>query len=375
MKYIFYTFFLLLPVYLFSQKHSFLLAGTYTNGKSTGIYVYDFNSADGSAKVIDSVKTSNPSYLAISADGKFVYAVNENADYGHGGSISFFNFDKATGQISKPEQNNVQPTMGDDPCYISIDKTGKWITAANYSSGSFSLFPINKNGVPDYPKNIIVHSGRGPNKQRQQAPHVHETVFSADNKYLFVPDLGIDKIMIYSFNAENGSIKAAKQPFVKLKNGSGPRHFDFHPSGKWAYSIQELAGTITAFNYANGKLKRVQTISSLPAAYKGTATSAEIYTSPDGRFLYASNRDASNTIAIFKINEFTGKLSLIGHQATMGKTPRNFNFDPTGNYLLVANQNSDTIVVFKIDHKIGLLTDTGKRIEVSNPVCIKWIEN
>ncbi|HYK55099.1 MAG TPA: lactonase family protein, partial [Flavisolibacter sp.] len=212
------------------------------------------------------------------------------------------------------------------------------------------------------------------NKQRQEGPHVHATVLSPDNHALFVTDLGIDKIMLYSFNEKNGSLKLKPNAAVKLADGSGPRHLDFHPNGKWAYLIQEMAGTVTALHYKNGALQAFQTISTLPKDFSQSFSSADIHVSADGKFLYASNRDSSNTIAIFKIQPSTGKLSLLAHQSTLGKTPRNFNFDPTGHFLLVANQRSDAIVIFRRNAQSGLLRDTGRRIDVGNPVCIKWID-
>ena len=361
-------FFFCLPV--FGQKNYYLLVGT-SRGKSSGIYVYDFNNKNGTTKIIDSIKSSNPSYLAVSDNQKFVYAVSEVVRESNNGQVKAFAFDNKTGRL---KLLNEQASMGDHPCYISIDKTGKWISVGNYSSGNFAVLPINQDGSLGTPSASIQHTGQGVNKSRQESPHVHATVFSTDNNYLYVPDLGIDKVMIYSFNAKTGAITPSKDTAFKLEEGSGPRHIDFHPNGKWVYLIQEMAGTVTAFNYKNGRLERIQSISSLPKGYSKPFTSADIHVSPNGKFLYASNRDSSNTIAIFKIDQLTGKLYLSGHQSTLGKTPRNFNLDPSGNFLLVANQNSNSVVIFKINRQTGLLTDTGQRIDVGNPVCIKWIE-
>ena len=188
-----------------------------------------------------------------------------------------------------------------------------------------------------------------------------------------MPDLGIDKLMIYAFDENTGKLTAAKQAFAQSEPGAGPRHICFDPANKFAYLIEELSGTVVTYKYKNGKLKRKQRISTMPAGDTSIAGSADIHVSPDGKFLYASNRAEVNNIAIFSINQHNGKLSLVGHQSTLGKTPRNFNFDPSGNFLLVANQNSDNVVVFKIDKDTGLLTDTGNRIDVGKPVCLKWI--
>jgi len=353
-----------------AQQH-YLVTGTYTSGKSEGIYVHTFNSSDGSVTEISHVKTSNPSFVAVSPDEKFVYAVQENAaNNGKGGEIAAFSFNKQTGQLIFI---NAQPTGGDHPCYVSVDRTGKWVVAGNYSSGSLSVMPVQANGVLGAATAIIQHNGSGPNKARQNSPHVHCVLFSADNRFLFVPDLGIDKVMIYAFDAATGKLEPAKKPFAESVAGAGPRHLSFHPSNKYAYLIEELSGTVVVYKYKNGKLRMKQHISTMPAADTSFAGSADIHVSPDGRFLYASNRAEANTIAIFSINAKNGKLVFIAHQSTLGKTPRNFNFDPSGNFLLVGNQNSDEIVIFKRDVETGLLTDTQNRIKVGKPVCLKWI--
>jgi len=353
-----------------AQQQNYLVTGTYTSGKSEGIYVYQFNSADGTAKAISQVKISNPSFVAVSPNEQFVYSVEEDAAAnGKGGEITAFSFNKKTGSLIFI---NRQLSGGDHPCYVSVDKTGKWVAAGNYSSGSLSIFPVEANGGLGT-ATTIKHEGSGPNMARQASPHVHCTFFSADNRFLFVPDLGIDKLMIYAFDENTGKLTAAKQAFAQSEPGAGPRHICFDPANKFAYLIEELSGTVVTYKYKNGKLKRKQRISTMPAGDTSIAGSADIHVSPDGKFLYASNRAEINNIAIFSINQHNGKLSLVGHQSTLGKTPRNFNFDPSGNFLLVANQNSDNVVVFKIDKDTGLLTDTGNRIDVGKPVCLKWI--
>ena len=348
-----------------------MLVGTYTSGKSSGIYVYHFDSKTGAAQLVDSARTSNPSYIAVSPDQKFVYAVNEDAEPGIGGKVTAFGFNKKTGRLT---QLNQQRSMGNHPCYITVDKTGRWVIVGNYSSGTMAVLPVRKDGSLGEAVTVKQHEGHGENKERQEGPHVHATVLSPDNKTLLVPDLGIDKVMLYAFNANNGSVKAKATPFAKLADGAGPRHLDFHPNGKWAYLIQEMAGVITAFTYKKGMLQAFQSISTLPAGFSGSFSSADIHVSPDGKFLYASNRDAVNDIAIYKIQPSDGRLSLVGHQSTLGKTPRNFNFDPSANFLLVANQRSDDIIIFRRNAQSGLLRDTGRKIDVGNPVCIKWID-
>ena len=354
---------------LSAQKNeSYLLVGTYTSAKSDGIYVYKFNSADGSFTPVSNASgAKNPSYLAVSPNEKFVFAVNETGGKDPG-MVTAFSFDKKTGSLTKINQ---QPSGGDHPCYVAVDKTGKWIALANYSGGSLEVLPVAADGGLGLPF-LIQHEGKSVTK-RQDKPHVHSTVFSPDNKYIFVPDLGQDKIMTYSFNSGNGKTVAADPAFTATDPGAGPRHFAFSPSGKYGYVITELTGMVNAYSYdGKGKLTQLQSISSHPADFTGTIGSADIHVSPDGKFLYASNRGTANNIAIFSIDQATGKLTSAGFQSTLGKTPRNFNFDPTGNYLLVANQDTDDIIIFKVDKKTGALTDTGKKIEVGKPVCVKW---
>ena len=354
-----------------AQKKTYLLVGTYTSKKGEGIYVYDFNTKTADNNLISIAKSSNPSYLAVSPNNKFVYAANENADSsseGIGGSISAFAFDN--GQLTFI---NKQFSGGKHPCYVAVDNSGKWVFAGNYSSGTLAVFPTTSTGTIDAATQIITHTGTGPNKDRQEGPHVHATVLSPDNNYLFVPNLGIDKVMSYNFNKITGKLTASTQVSANSEPGSGPRHIEFAPNKKYAYLAEEMSGTVVVYAYKNGQLIKQQRLNALPKDFKGSFGGADIHVSADNRFLYCSNRGSSNSITIFKINKTNGNLTVIGHQSTMGKTPRNFNFDPTGNFLLVANQESDNIVILKINKTTGLLTTTGKQISVPNPVCVKWI--
>jgi|CXWL01.1.fsa_nt_gi 6-phosphogluconolactonase len=353
------------------REEHYLIAGTYDSPKSEGIYVYKFNSIDGSVREISHIKTSNPSFLTLSPDNKYVYAVNENADStGKGGRVTSFSFDKKKGILTQLSQ---QSSEGNHPCYISVDKTGKSIIAGNYSSGNFAILPVLKNGILGKAKQVIQHQGSGPDTGRQKSPHVHAVFLKKNNYDLYVPDLGINKIMTYRFDAKTGKVFPSKAKFV-APSGSGPRHIDIHPNGKYVYLVEELSGSVAVFkDLGNGALQEIQTLSALPLTYKGPAAGADIHISPDGKFLYCSNRGLSNTIAIFSIDAKTGMIKLIDHQYTLGEKPRNFNFDPTGKFLLVGNQNSDEIVIFKRDLKTGLLTDSGNRIAIGKPVCIKWI--
>jgi 6-phosphogluconolactonase len=354
----------------FCRQDHFMLVGTYTNTTSTGIYVTSFDARTGDSQLVDSVKTSNPSFLTVSPDGSYVYSVNENANAeGKGGGVSSFSFHKANGKLA--EINN-QSSGGKHPCYIALDKTGKWLAVGNYSSGNFSILPVNNDHSLDSAVNVIQHNGSGPDK-RQASAHVHSAMFSKDNRFLLVNDLGMDKIIVYRFNEITGQV--TQHSSASVAAGSGPRHLALHPGKRFAYLLNELTGTINTFHYNTKdiQLVNVQTISSVPDDFKGFAGSADIHISGDGKFLYASNRGDANDIAIYKVNRKKGMLSLLGHQPVLGKAPRNFSIDPSGKFLLCANQDSDEIVVFSRNKKTGLLIDSGKRIKVPKPVCIKWV--
>ncbi|MGZ5134148.1 MAG: lactonase family protein [Flavitalea sp.] len=358
---------------MFAQEY-FLFTGTYTNGASKGIYVYSFNAATGEAKPVSVLEgISNPSFLAISPSGKYLYAVSEISG-GTPSEVSAFSFDKTTGQLTLI---NKQLSGSQGPCYISTDASGKWVMVGHYTGGTVTAFQVEKNGGLKSQAQLITHTGNSANKQRQEKAHVHATVFTPDQRFLLVPDLGIDKIMIYRFDPafyKKPLTTAKKQPFVSTKPGSGPRHLSFHPTLPYAYLIEELQGTISAFHYTQDTFRLIQNISSHPPDYAGTKGSADIHVSPDGKYLYASNRGDAHSLAIFSINNDNGKLAAKGFQSTLGTVPRNFIIDPTGNYLLVANQQSSNIVIFKRDKLTGQLQQTGKEISVPNPVCLVMLK-
>jgi 6-phosphogluconolactonase len=354
-----------------AQKSHYLLVGTYTNTGSKGIYVYQFNPVTASVTITDSIESSNPSFLTVAPGGSYVFAVNEDADSTKpGGGVSAFTFNKKWGKLNPI---NKVSSAGNHPCYITIDKKGKWLIVGNYSSGNFSVLRVAADGQIENDIQTISHSGNSVDPVRQTSPHVHATVLSNDQKYLYVTDLGIDKIICYPFNVATGKVDEAHARTTNTSPGSGPRHLAFHPNNKYVYLMQELNATVTVYKNKNGQLIELQSMSSQPLTYKGPAGSADIHVSPDGKFLYCSNRALSNSIGIFKINAATGMLQIVGHQYTMGVKPRNFNFDPTGKFLLVANQETNEVVIFKRDVKTGLLTDTGKRIAVPKPVCLQWV--
>ncbi len=371
MKLRFIVLFLIFSIGGMAQSYN-LFVGTYTGTGSKGIYVYKFNAQNGDIQAIGNTDSlANPSYLTIAPNGKFIYAVNETSAKDTG-FISALAFDPGTGKLTFL---NRQPSGGAHPCYVAIDKTGKWVIAGNYTGGSLAALPVNSDGSLLPPAQVVQHSGSSVNANRQEKPHVHATVFSPDYQFVFSPDLGTDKVMIYQFDpSAKMPLEPALPQFAASEPGSGPRHFTFHPNKKFAYLIEELSGTVVAYNYKNGKLSLLQRLATHPADYTGAIGSADIHVSPDGKFLYASNRGDENNIAIFSINQKTGKLQLKGYQPTLGKTPRNFMIDPTGQFLLVANQDTNNIVVFKRDQQTGLLQPTGKQIEVPKPVCLKMAE-
>ncbi|MES2518027.1 MAG: lactonase family protein [Bacteroidota bacterium] len=349
-----------------SEYH--LLVGTYTSGKSEGIYVYKFNTVTGEFKAESIAKNlKNPSFLAVSPNEKYVYSAGE---IDNNGAIYAFSFDKKSGSLT---QLSTQTSNGNYPCHVAVDKTGKWVIVGNYGAGSLTVLPVEANGGLGSPTQTIQHEGKGTNAERQEKAHVHSINIAPNNVDVFVPDLGIDKIMTYSLDAKTGKLSNGNPPFTKVKDGTGPRHFTIHPNGKFAYVIQELTSEVTVFDYQKGALNAIQSISTLPADYKGNNSCADIHISPDGKFLYGSNR-FHDSIVIYSIDSKTGKLTYITNQSVMGQVPRNFMIDPTGNYVLVANQKTDNIVIFKRDTVKGTLTPTGKEIAVPTPVCLKMVK-
>lgn len=352
-----------------SQKY-YLFVGTYTDTYSKGIYVYDFDSQTGDAILVSNTDSvTNPSYLTISQDHKYVYAVNETNGLNQG-RVTAYSFDKNNGKL---HFLNTTFTGGDDPCYISTTSDNKWLAVANYSSGSTAMFPINNDGtVKPYTQLISDSVYRNPGESL--SAHVHETVFSPDEKYMLTPDLGLDKVMIYHFDPSKDKPLLLSSPSsVESEKGSGPRHIVFHPNKKFVYLMHEMGGNVSVYHYDNGKSLQVQDLPTFPAGFTGKKDGAEIDISPDGRFLYTSNRGDLNSITIFSIDQADGKLTLRGYQSSLGSGPRNFIIDPTGNFLLVANQASESVIIFKRDRETGMLTKTGKEIHVPRPVCLQMI--
>lgn len=353
-----------------SAQNYYLFIGTYTSGGSKGIYVYNFNSQTGEAKWVSNTDSAaNPSFLTIAPDGKHIYAVNE-ISRAQAGLVAAYTFDPASGKLNLI---NRVSSGSENPCHISITKNGKWLAVANYTGGSLATFPVNADGSIQPFAQHIIHNGKSVNPDRQEKAHVHSVFFSPDEKYLFTPDLGMDEVTSYQFNPNNKEpLSPAAKPLVNAEPGSGPRHLDFSPNGKFMYVIEEMGGSVSAYAYNNGIAKKIQRIATHPADYEGQPGSADIHISPDGKFLYASNRGDENNIAIFSVAT-DGKLTSVGYQSTMGMQPRNFMIDPTGNFLLAANQKTSNIVIYKRDKATGLLTALPKQLEIPNPVCLKML--
>jgi len=318
-------------------------------------------------------ETANPSFLAIHPSGDYLYAVGELGQFGgkRSGAVSAFRIDRPTGKLELLDQ---QPSRGAGACHLVVDGSGKNVLVANYSGGSIAVLPIPDDGQLDEATAFVQHEGSSVNPRRQKGPHAHSINVAPDNRFAFVADLGLDKVLVYRFDAKNGTLAPNNPAWATVKPGAGPRHFAFHPGGKSAYVINELHSTVTAFAYdaRQGVLTERQTLSTLPDGFDGDSTTAEVQVHPSGKFLYGSNR-GHDSIAVFAIDGETGRLTLVEHESTQGQTPRNFGIDPTGTFLLAANQKSHTVVIFRIDRDTGELAPTGHKVDVPSPVCVKLI--
>jgi 6-phosphogluconolactonase len=345
--------------------------GTYTRDKSKGIYAWRFQPSSGTLTPIGLVaETSNPSFLTIHPTRPLLYAVGELYDRQKGGAVSAFTIDRKTGKLTPLNQVS---SRGGGPCHLVVDRTGKNVLVANYGSGSVAAFPLNDDGSLSEAVGFVQHAGSSVDPKRQQGPHAHSINMSPDNRFAVAADLGLDQVLVYRFDPAKGTLEPHTPPFAKVNPGAGPRHFAFHPSGRFAYVINEIQSTVTVFSYdgRGGVLKEVHTITTLPKDFTGTNHTAEVQVHPSGRFLYGSNR-GHDSIAVFSIDTAKGTLTPVENTPTQGKTPRNFGIDPTGGYLFAANQGSDNIVVFRIDGKTGRLAPTGQVLEVGAPVCVKF---
>lgn len=354
-------------------EKSLVYVGTYTVRGSQGIYVYRFDPHTGELTALGlAAQTTNPSFLAVDPSGRFVYAVNELSNY-HGektGAVSAFAIDRATGKLTF--LNDVS-SHGAGPCYVSLDKTGKYVLVANYDSGSVAVFPRLKDGRLGPASAFVQHHGSSVNHERQEGPHAHSIEVSPDNRFALAADLGLDHLLVYRFDAAKGTLTPNDPPFAQIDPGNGPRHFAFTPNGRFVDVVSEMGSSVTAFSYdaASGVLHKLQILSMLPNGFKSENDGAEIYVHPNGKFLYVSNR-GRDCIAVFAIDPAKGTLAHLEDVPTQGKTPRHFALDPTGSYLFAENQDSDTVVIFRIDHATGRLTPTGHVVHVASPVCLAF---
>jgi 6-phosphogluconolactonase len=375
------------------RKSYVLFVGTYTEKESKGIYAYRFDPASAELTPLGlAAETTNPSFLAIDPSRRYLYAVNEVSQYkgANSGAVSAFAIDREPERESSSDRAhdhrrsghpsgklsllNKVPTGGADPCYIAFDKTGKYVLVANYTGGSVAVFPVEADGRAGTASAFVQHSGSGVDPERQKGPHAHWIETTPDNRFAIAADLGLDELLFYRFDSKTGSLTAHSTPYTKLDSGAGPRHIAFNPNDRFAYSINELNSTVTQFSFdaRNGELHKGKSVSTLPAAFRGSNSTAEIEVHPNGKFLFVSNRGA-DSIAAFAIDRKTGALTLVDYFPAQGKEPRNFEIDPTGRFLLVANQNSDAIVVFRIEPNTGRLTPTGKTVHVPAPVCLRFV--
>ncbi len=353
---------------------AWMFIGTYSGGKSKGIYRLEMDLDTGKLSQPElAAETANPSFLALHPSGKFLYAVAEVGNLGgqKSGGVKAFALDPKSGKLT---ELNVQPSKGAGPCHLVVDKLGKNVLVANYGGGNAAVLPIKADGSLGEPTGFVQHSGKVADPKRQQGPHAHSINLDAANRYAFVADLGLDQVLVYRFDPEKGTLTPNEPPYVSLAPRAGPRHFAFHPNGKYAYVINEIDMTVTPMSYDpdKGVLRTLKSVPTIPEEVKPAYSTAEVVVHPSGKFLYGSNR-GQNSIAIFKIDQQTGELTRVGNQGSGIKTPRNFNIDPTGKFLVVANQDGDNLVVFAIDQETGELKPTGQTVGVPRPVCVKFL--
>jgi 6-phosphogluconolactonase len=366
-------------------KQRLVFVGTYTEpirfgtgkiliGKGKGIYTYALDTASGAMTQCGLIEAvPNPSYLALDSSRRFLYVVNELKEYEGAptGAISAFAVDGSSGKLSFL---NRKATHGTDPCHLTVHQSGRYVLVANFMSGSVCVLPIGEDGGLGDATDVIQHQGSSVDPVRQSGPHAHAITLDDSGRYAFIPDLGLDRVMIYRFDAERGRLEPHQTPWVETVPGAGPRQVVMHPGGRYAYLINELNSTMTAFRYdqADGSLEEIQTLSTLPEGFEGASTCAEVQVAPSGKFLYGSNR-GHDSIAIYAIDQRDGRLTLIGHESTQGRTPRNFVVDPAGEFVIAANQDTDNLVSFRLDPASGKLSPTGYEVEAPTPVCVKFM--
>jgi 6-phosphogluconolactonase len=357
-----------------NQGPLYVYVGTYTDKSSKGIYVYRFQPESGKLDSIGlAAETPNPTFLAIHPSRKYLYAANEIGKYKaeNTGSVSAFRIDAATGKLIPL---NTVSSHGNGPAHVTVDRSGKFVLAANYGGGTVTVLPIGADGSLGEATSSIQHKGSSVDKSRQRGPHAHSINMSPDNRFAIAADLGLDKLLVYRFDASKGILEPNDPPSVSLAPGSGPRHFTFHPNGRVAYCINEMKSTVTVFdwNADRGVLTGKQTVSTLPKDFSGESSTAEVLVHPNGKFLFGSNR-GHDSVAVFAIGA-DGTLTPVEITPVQVKTPRNFAIDPSGTFLFAEGQASDNIVLFRLDPKTGHLIPSGTSVDVGAPVCIRFVQ-
>lgn len=374
---LFTLFVLAVPLAVAQQSGSkeILYVGTFSDRGSQGIYVFQFDRASGKLTELQTVSgKESPSFLEIHPNGKYLYAVYREgmSKDDKSGTVTAYKIEQSTGKLTRI---NEQSSEGAGPCHVSLDPKGKFAYVSNYGGGNLAVYPVNKDGSLGKSSDVVQHEGGSVNQDRQQEPHMHSIIPTGNGKFIYASDLGIDKIMIYKVDHKTGKLSAAKVPFVENTPGSGPRHFALHPNGNFAFSAEELSSTIASFRVdkATGALSQTDRVNMLPEDFDGNNSAADIHISPDGKFVYASNR-GHDSLVIYAIDPDTGKLTFAGHENTRGGHPRNFCIDHKGTYVFVANRDNDNVVVFKRDAASGKLTYTGEEVNVPAAVCIQQLE-
>jgi len=353
------------------RKTMIVYIGTYSGKEQQGIRVFRLDAATGTLAPLGGASgVGNPSFVALHPNGRFLFAVGEvgNFDAKGGGAVAAFATNPETGVL---KMLNEQSSGGGAPCHLSLDPAGKNVFVANYGGGSIACLPVGRDGWLHPATAFIQHTGSSVNKERQGEPHAHSINADAAGRFVVSADLGLDKLLVYRLDADKGKLTPNDPPAANVAAGAGPRHFAFHPNGRFAVAVNELNSTITALRYdaSRGTLAEIQTLSTLPAGFEGTNYPAEVLFHPSGKFVYASNR-GHDSLAIFGVDAANGHLRLVGHQATHGKTPRGFGLSPSGDFLIAANQETNTLIVFRVDPATGRLTQTGAAVAVPHPVCV-----
>ena len=352
-----------------------MYAGTFTReGNTEGIYWYRFDPENGKLAFEGKVNAGpDPAYLALTSDHKYLFTVNEVHEYHgtKGGGVSAFAVDSNSGQLSFL---NSQPSYGESPCYISLDETEKWALVSNYAGGSISIYPVQSDGKLGPASEFVQHHGHGTDPERQEKAHAHSIRVYPSNHVALAADLGLDQVKVYWLDLRTGKIHEDAEATIHMHPGAGPRHFDFHPNGKWMYVVDELDSTLAVFEVDPNTFHftHLQTVSTLPAGYDGPTWAADIHVHPNGKLVFASNR-AHESLAAFSIDAASGKVTFLDVTPSGGKTPRNFAIDPSGKWLLAAHQDSDNVVVFALDPETGKLTPNGEEVSLPMPVCLKFV--